>query len=87
MNGLTDQEFRHYQELYNPDPIVQRLCRCDPEELVELDAEITELRSQLDELEWDLHDLKEHNRELTRENKVLRNKLQMWDILQNKDLE
>lgn len=78
----TDKEFRHYQELYNMDPVVQRLCKCDHERLSELEDEIEELKTDLESLESDLEYLTDEKNDLERENQILREKIQMWNTLE-----
>ncbi len=79
---LTDKEFRHYQELYNMDPIVQRLCQVDYHEISELEDEIQELRNDLESLESDYEYLQEEVSDLRRENQLLREKIQVWNTLE-----
>ena len=80
--NLSDQEFRHYQELYNPDPVVQRLCQMDFVAIEELDEKIAELEDQVESLEWDNDTLRDNVSELQRENRLLREKIQVWNVLE-----
>ena len=70
MQHLSDREFRHYQELYNPDPVVQRLCQMrfyeDDADLLEsqvadLEDEVGLLQSVNEELEWQVVDAHLHS--------------------------
>jgi FtsZ-binding cell division protein ZapB len=79
---LTDKEYRHYQELYNMDPVVQRLCKIDHERLAELEDEIEELKEQVEILESDLEFEIDEKRALERENTLLREKIQVWNTLE-----
>jgi len=80
--NLSDQEFRHYQELYNPDPVVQRLCQMDFVAIEELDEKIADLEDQVESLEYDNDSLREDVYELRRENKILREKIQVWKAME-----
>ena len=80
--NLSDQEFRHYQELDNSDPVVQRLCQIDYVAIEELDEKIAELEDQVDSLESDNDELRSELYELRRENRVLREKIQVWHTLE-----
>lgn len=79
---LTDKEFRHYQELYNPDPIVQRLCKVDYEEINELELQIEELEADMESLESDYEYLQDEVTDLKNENRILREKIQVWNTLE-----
>ena len=81
----TDREFRHYQELYNPDPVVQRLCQMrfyedDAEELenqvAELEDEVGLLQSVNEDLECQVHDLEDEVR-------VLKEKIAVWTTMES----
>lgn len=78
----TDKEFRHYQELYNMDPIVQRLCKIDHERLSELEDEIEELKTELESLESEVEYLTDDRNDLRQEIKILREKIQVWNTLE-----
>jgi FtsZ-binding cell division protein ZapB len=80
--NLSDQEFRHYQELYNTDPVVQRLCQIDFVAIEELDEKIAELEDQVESLEYDNDSLRDEISELRHENKVLREKIKVWSVLE-----
>lgn len=80
--NLTDAEFRHYQELYNLDPVVQRLCKIDFEEIGELTARIAELEDEVEGLEQDNDSLREDIHDYRRENQLLREKIQVWKTLE-----
>ena len=80
-NNLTDSEFRHYMELYNTDPIVQRLCKVDHEKLSELEDELDEVKTDLESIESDNEYLQEKIDDLKRENRILREKIQIWETL------
>jgi hypothetical protein len=80
--NLSDQEFRHYQELYNMDPVVQRLCQMDFVVMEELDEKIAELEDQVESLEWDNDNLRNDVSVLERENRLLREKIQVWNTLE-----
>jgi hypothetical protein len=84
MNGLTDKEFRHYQELYNMDPIVQRLCRVDHDLLNEKDDEIDDLHERLELAELSEEYWKDLSEEYLRKIRVLEEKINMWNILESK---
>ena len=81
--NLTDREFRHYQELYNPDPVVQRLCQIDFVTIEELDEKIAELEDQVESLEWDNDGLREDVQSLRYENKILKEKIQVWKAMES----
>jgi FtsZ-binding cell division protein ZapB len=80
--NLSDQEFRHYQELDNPDPVVQRLCQMDFVAIEELDEKIAELEDQVESLGWDNDSLRGQLDELRHENRVLREKIQVWKAIE-----
>lgn len=80
-NHLSDIEFRHYMELYNPDPVVQRLCKIDYDEISGLADELEEVKSDLESMESDYECLQEDFEDLKRENRILREKIQVWDTL------
>jgi len=79
----TDKEFRHYQELYNMDPVVQRLCRVDHEALTELEDQVEELKGEVEDLEMRVDELNHDNRRLEHENQLLREKIQVWRTLED----
>lgn len=79
----TDKEFRHYQELYNIDPVVQRLCRVDHEALTELEDQVEELKGEVEDLEMRVDELNHDNRRLEHENQLLREKIQVWRTLED----
>jgi len=80
--NLSDQEFRHYQELDNPDPVVQRLCQIDYVAIEELDEKIAELEDQVESLEWDNDTLRDRVDDLERENRLMREQIKVWSILE-----
>lgn len=82
-HNLTDTEFRHYQELYNTDPIVQRLCKIDHDKLQELEDEIEELRNELESVQNDYEFSQEDLMDAQHENRLLREKIQIWSALEN----
>jgi len=79
---LSDKEFRHYQELYNTDPVVQRLCKVDYEEINELELRIEELENDMESIESDYEHLQWELEDLKDENRILREKIQVWDTLE-----
>jgi len=84
---LTDKEFRHYQELYNDDPVVQRLCKMNFQDDIEPDLEeqIGDLEDQLSSLQWDYDILEEKMDDLEKENEELKQKIQVWETLEKKN--
>lgn len=80
-NHLTDTEFRHYMELYNTDPIVQRLCRVEHDRVYELQDELEDARTELESAESDNDYLREVLSEIKRENRILKEKIQIWNTL------
>ena len=80
--NLTDKELLHYQELYNMDPVVQRLCQIQFEEIYELQDRIEELTEEVDDLESRLEDAHDEKRRLEREVRLLREKIQVWTALE-----
>jgi FtsZ-binding cell division protein ZapB len=82
---MTAKEFRHYQGLYNMDPVVQRLCRVDPDEIAVLEYRIEELEEEVEDWESRCECLREDIVSLEHENKILREKIKMWSILESKE--
>lgn len=88
---MTDQEFFHYQDLLSTDPVVRRLCQITLDgywtHFDELEDKIDEARGDADyykELYDEAHyELKRARQEIT----YLKEKLGMWEILKDKDLE
>ena len=80
--NLTDKEFLHYQELYNMDPIVQRLCRVQFEDIYELQEQVAELTEQVEGLESDLEYASEEKHDLQHEINVLREKIKVWKAME-----
>lgn len=85
---LTDKEFRHYQELYNDDPVVQRLCKMEFSDDLEenLEERVAELEAELDDLRWDFESIEDRNYDLEKENQQLREKIAIWETLESKNL-
>ena len=80
-NHLSDTEFRHYMELYNTDPIVQRLCTVEHYKLELLEDELIEVKNDLESAESDNEYLQSEIDDLKRENRILKEKLQIWQTL------
>jgi hypothetical protein len=85
IDHLTDQELLNYLDLTSTDPIVRRLCDAI---ISGFDLKYDELREQVIEAEdnaeyyEDLYkDAQSELRIVVRENNVLREKLNMWNIL------
>ena len=81
--NLSDKELRHYQELDNPDPVVQRLCQMDFAAIEELDEKIAELEDQVESVEYDNDSLRDRVDDLERANRVLREQIKVWSILED----
>lgn len=79
---LTDQEFRHYQSLYNLDPVVQRLCNMDFVEREELESKIADLEDEIDTLNSDANYMQDELDDLRDENEELHQKIKMWETLE-----
>ena len=80
--NLTDLELLHYQELDNMDPVVQRLCRIQFEEIHELQNRNEELTEEVDDLEGRLQDKEDQIYSLKHEVRLLREKIQVWKALE-----
>ena len=80
--NLTDKEFLHYQELYNQDPIVQRLCKIQFADIHELQDQVAELTEQVENLESDLEYAIDEKNEAKREVRILREKIHVWSTLE-----
>jgi cell shape-determining protein MreC len=87
---LTDDELLSYLDLTSTDPLVRRLC-----EVVINQSTIRriELEDQLSEAEEDAeyykdlyNDSRSEIRQLYRENQLLREKLDMWNIMKDTNL-
>jgi len=87
---LVDDELLSYLDLTSTDPLVRRLC-----EVVITQSTIRriELEDQLSEAEEDAeyykdlyNDSRSEVRQLERENRLLREKLDMWNIMNNTNL-
>ena len=83
-SNLSDREFRHYHELYNMDPVVQRLCQMTYYDEVEedleskvadLEDEVSILQGANEDLECQVEDLEEKVRELEK-------KIAVWQTLE-----
>lgn len=81
-NALTDQEFRHYQELTNMDPVVQRLCQMGFVVDTDLKDQIDDLERQLDDLSSENDDLRWTIQNLEDDVKALEQKIQVWTALE-----
>jgi chaperonin cofactor prefoldin len=83
---LTDKEFRHYQELYNDDPVVQRLCKMNYQDEIEPDLEerVAELEDEVSDLEYEKSSLEDQLYDLEKENQRLKEKIQVWETLEKK---
>jgi hypothetical protein len=89
---MTDEEFVHYQDLLNDDPVVRELCRIIREVYISR-KEVDEMEEKLTEALDDADYYKDSNTELRTElnfakrtEAALREKLQMWEILKDTDL-
>ena len=82
LSNLSDKELRHYQELDNTDPVVQRLCQMGFVDIEELDEKIAELEDQVESLEYDNDSLRNRVDDLERKNRVLRDQIKVWHILE-----
>jgi len=80
--NLTDKELLHYQELYNMDPVVQRLCRIQFEEIHELQDRNEELTEEVDDLECRLQDKEDYIQDLKRNVRILEEKIKVWRALE-----
>ena len=80
--NLTDRELLHYQELNNMDPVVQRLCKIQFEEIHELQDRIEELTEEVDDLDSRLQDKQDHIESLKHEVRLLREKIKVWSTLE-----
>jgi hypothetical protein len=87
---LVDDELLSYLDLTSTDPLVRRLC-----EIVITQSTIRriELEDQLSEAEEDAeyykdlyNDSRSEVRQLERQNQLLREKLDMWNIMNNTNL-
>lgn len=79
---LTDQEFRHYQELTNMDPVVQRLCQMGFVADTDLYDQIDDLNQQLDDLSGENDDLRWTIEELQSDVRALEQKILVWETLE-----
>jgi chromosome condensin MukBEF ATPase and DNA-binding subunit MukB len=84
---LTDKEFRHYQELYNNDPIVQRLCKMDYIDDLELDLEskVADLEDQVSDLDYQNMCLQDERDDLLDKVEELEKKILVWETLEKND--
>lgn len=81
---LTDKEFRHYQELYNNDPIVQRLCKMDYIDDMDpdLESKVADLEDQVNDLDYDNMCLRDERDDLLDKVEELEKKIQVWQTLE-----
>ena len=89
-NHLTDDELISYLDLTNVDPLIERLCGIT---LAAAVARNHALEDQLSEAEETAEyykelydDSKTDIKQLERENRLLREKLDMWNIMNNTNL-
>ena len=82
---LTDQEFRHYHGLYNPDPVVQRLCAMPYADEVDpdLESQVSDLEDQVSDLEYTNMNLVDERDALEERVEVLEAKIKMWQTLES----
>ena len=83
---LRDDELLSYLDLTSTDPLVRRLCEIV---IVQSTLRRIELEDQLSEAEYykELYDDSKSNiKQLERENRLLREKLDMWNIMNNTNL-
>ena len=81
---LSDKEFRHYQELYNMDPVVQRLCKMNyvDDMDVSLEDQVANLEDQVNDLDYQVMCLQDERADLEDKIEELEKKIQVWNTLE-----
>lgn len=85
MRMLSDKEFRHYQELYNMDPIVQRLCKMDYIDDIDpdLESQVADLEDQVNDLDYTIMCLTDERDDLQEKVDELEKKIAVWQTLES----
>ena len=83
-SNLSDREFRHYHELYNMDPVVQRLCQMTYYDEVEqdLESQVADLEDEVSILSSTNEELEITVEELEDKIRVLEEKIAVWETLE-----
>lgn len=81
---LSDKEFRHYQELYNMDPVVQRLCKMNyvDDMDIDLESQIANLEDEVNDKDYTIMCLEDEKADLEDKIEELEKKIQVWQTLE-----
>lgn len=81
---LSDKEFRHYHELYNMDPVVQRLCKMNyvDDMDADLESQIADLEDQVNDQDYTIMCLQDERDDLLDKVDELEKKILVWNTLE-----